>query len=327
MKTEEKYVGLAGLGYWGTNILRNLNQLGVLKAACEPDASIISRLEAGYQGVYFTDSFEELLREPSISALAIATPAATHYRLARKALLAGKDVFVEKPLALTVREGEELLAVAEGSGRILMVGHTLQYHPAVRKLKELIRAGELGKVQYIYSNRLNIGKLRTEENILWSFAPHDISVILMLLEVEPVRVTAFGGDYLNEGVFDTTLTTLEFANGVKGHIYVSWLHPYKEQRLVVVGTRAMAVFDDVIVDKLQLYPHEIEWRDGRIPIARKADCLSINIEGLEPLKVEMEHFLQCVSQRRVPLTDGREGLRVLRVLQLAEQSLARGGSG
>ncbi|HEY6008584.1 MAG TPA: Gfo/Idh/MocA family oxidoreductase, partial [Geobacteraceae bacterium] len=219
-----------------------------------------------------------------------------------------------------------LVAIARREGRILMVGHLLQYHPAVLKLKELIGTGVLGKVQYIYSNRLNIGKLRTEENILWSFAPHDISVLLMLLGEEPLRVTCFGGAYLNAQIYDTTMTTLEFRGGVKGHIFVSWLHPFKEQKLVVVGSRAMAVFDDVSAEKLLLYPHTIEWKEGRIPVAQKATHEAVPVDRGEPLKLELTHFLSCIAGRQQPRTDGEEGLRVLRILEAAERSLI-GGSG
>lgn len=202
-----------------------------------------------------------------------------------------------------------------------MVGHILQYHPAVIKLKEMLQAGDLGKIRYIYSNRLNIGKLRTEENILWSFAPHDISVILMLLDEEPIGVNAFGGDYLNAGINDTTLTTLNFANGVKGHVFVSWLHPFKEQKLIVVGSKAMAVFDDLSKEKLFLYPHKIEWRNGKIPVAQKADFQVIPCPRGEPLKLELQHFMDCVKKRKAPKTDGQEGLRVLKVLEAAENTL------
>ena len=253
----------------------------------------------------------------------IAAPAIMHFEFTRLALEAGKDVFVEKPLALTAREGEELVRLAEKNKKILMVGHILQYHPAVNRLKEIIAAGELGKIQYIYSNRLSIGKLRTEENILWSFAPHDISVILMLLEEEPIKVSAFGGYYLSQGIFDTTLTTLEFANGVKGHIFVNWLHPFKEQKLVVVGSKAMAVFDDVSAEKLYLYPHKIEWKEGKIPVAEKAEREVIPVEKAEPLKSEVQHFIDCITNRQQPKTDGWEGVRVLRILERAEKDLTR----
>lgn len=320
---EMGFIALVGIGYWGKNILRNLYEMNVLCKVCERDEAVIKTLSEDYPTISFTPYFEELLEDEAIKAIAIATPAATHYELARRALLAGKDVFVEKPLALSVREGRDLVSIAEEKRLILMVGHTLQYHPAVNRLKELIAAGQLGKIQYIYSNRLNIGKLRTEENILWSFAPHDISVMLMLVEDMPVAISAFGEDYLNKGIYDTTITTLEFPRGIKGHIYVSWLHPYKEQRLVVVGNQAMAVFDDLAEEKLCLYPHRIDWKNGKIPVAQKADYISIPTESREPLRIEMEHFVSCVRERKNPITDGKEGLRVLEVLQAAEESLAK----
>ncbi len=322
MKTE-KIIGLIGLGYWGKNILRNLYEIEALHTACDSKPHVISERQEKIPHINYTTSFEEILKEPDIKAVAIATPAVTHYELVKQTLLAGKDVFVEKPLALTVKEGEELVDLAEEENRILMVGHVLQYHPAVMRLKELISSGELGKIQYIYSNRLNIGKLRTEENILWSFAPHDISVILMLLDEEPISVSALGGDYLNNGIYDTTLTTMEFRNGVKGHIFVSWLHPYKEQKLIIVGSKAMAVFDDVSNEKLFIYPHKIEWKNGKIPIAHKADYEAVSIENGEPLKQELKHFVKCVLERKRPRTDGSEGLKVLKILESAEEGLLR----
>jgi UDP-2-acetamido-3-amino-2,3-dideoxy-glucuronate N-acetyltransferase len=312
-------VAVVGAGYWGRNLLRVFNELGVLYAICEsnPDNQNLTP----YTGIGLYTDYHELLSDIEVEAVAIATPAVMHYEMVKEALKAGKDVYVEKPLALNVKEGQEIADIAEKEKKILMVGHILRYHPAVIKLKELISSGELGRVEYIYSNRLNIGKLRTEENILWSFAPHDISVILMLLEEEPVRVSAFGGDYLNRGVYDTTLTTLEFRNGVKGHIFVSWIHPYKEQKLIVVGSKAMAVFDDVSKEKLFLYPHKIEWKNGKIPVAQKAEYQVVPLNSAEPLKEELSHFIECVSKRKKPLTDGYEGLRVLRILEMAEKSL------
>lgn len=315
-------VGLVGLGYWGKNVLRNLYELGVLHTACDTVPETLSHWANQYKTVNFTPSFNEILKNPDLKAVAIAAPAATHYGFVKTSLLADKDVFVEKPLALTVKEGQELVKLAEKKNRVLMVGHILQYHPAVIKLKEIVSSGKLGKVQYIYSNRLNIGKLRTEENILWSFAPHDISVMLMLLEKEPIKVTAFGEAYLNKNVYDTTLTTLEFRNGIKGHVFVSWLHPFKEQKLIVVGSKAMAVFDDVSEEKLFIYPHKIEWKNGKIPVAQKADYQVIPFGNGEPLKNELKHFIECVQERKQPKTDGREGLRVLKILELAENSLS-----
>jgi len=310
-----------GAGYWGKNLVRNLHQLGALRAVCDSDPSTLAAAARNHPGITVTASLDEVLADAAVGSVAVASPAATHHDVVKRALSAGKDVFVEKPLALTVREGEELVALARRNGRILMVGHLLQYHPAVLKLKEMVAAGDLGRIQYIYSNRLNIGKLRTEENILWSFAPHDISVLLFLLGEEPRAVSCTGGAYLNRDVFDTTLTALEFRDGVRGHIFVSWLHPFKEQKLVVIGSKAMAVFDDVSTEKLFLYPHSIEWRDGKVPLAHKAAHAVIAFDAGEPLKLELSHFLECVATRRQPRTDGEEGLRVLRILEAAEKSL------
>lgn len=318
----KQFIGLIGLGYWGKNIFRNLYEMRALRSACDHDEKVVSNFEKTYPaGINYKTSFIDLIKDPEIRAIAIATPSSTHYDIVKKSLIEDKDVFVEKPLSLTVKEGEELVELAEKKQKILMVGHILQYHPAIKKLKELISSGELGKIQYIYSNRLNIGKLRTEENILWSFAPHDISVILSLLEEEPVKVSAFGGDYINTGVYDTTITMLEFRNGVKGHIFVNWLHPYKEQKLIVVGSKAMAVFDDMSKEKLFLYPHKIEWKNGRIPIAQKADYQIITVEYREPLKEELNHFIECVLDRKKPKTDGHEGLKVLKILERAEKAV------
>lgn len=303
--------------------MRNLYELGVLHTACDSNRNIISEQKKIFNNINFTQSFDEVLQSKDIKAVAISTPAATHSKFVKQSLLAGKDVFVEKPLSLTVKEGQELVKIAEKENRILMVGHILQYHSAVIKLKELISSGKVGKIQYIYSNRLNIGKLRTEENILWSFAPHDISVILMFLEEEPVKIMAFGEDSINKGVYDTTMTSLEFGSGVKGHIFVSWLHPYKEQKLIVVGSEAMVVFDDLNRDKLCVYPHKIEWKEGKIPVACKADYHVVPVKNVEPLKQELKHFLECVKERKDPKTDGNEGVRVLKVLEQAEESLSQ----
>ena len=230
-------VGVVGCGYWGKNLVRNFHQLGRLRVICDVDRVSLQQLQQQYEGLEICESYDEMLRRTDIEGVVIAAPAAQHYELAKKALDAGKDVFVEKPLALDVAHAEELTHLARQNGRILMVGHLLQYHPAVQKLKSLIQEGALGKVQYIYSSRLNFGKLRTEENILWSFAPHDISAILCLLGEEPTSVAAHGGNYLNANVADVTLTSCNFASGVTAHIFVSWLHPFKEQKLVVVGDR------------------------------------------------------------------------------------------
>ncbi len=321
MDSKNKNIALIGLGYWGKNILRNLYDMGILHTACDTKADLVEERKARYPGVNYTTSVGSVMDDPAVKTVIIATPAATHYDLIKQALLNGKDVFTEKPLALRSEEGEELVSLARQRKKILMVGHILQYHPAIIRLKEMISQGDLGKIRYVYSNRLNIGKLRTEENILWSFAPHDISVILMLLDEEPVSVSASGGDYLNHGINDVTLTNLEFNNGIKGHVFVSWLHPFKEQKLIVVGSKAMAVFDDLSREKLFLYPHKIEWKNGKIPEAQKADFEIIKIGEGEPLKLELEHFIDCIKSRKDPKTDGLEGLKVLKILEIVEKSL------
>jgi len=263
-------------------------------------------------------------------AVVIATPAESHYDLALRALGAGKDVFVEKPLALTYGQGQRLVQSAGERGRILMVGHVLEYHPAILRLRELVRSRELGKVHYIYSNRLSLGKVRREENILWSFAPHDIAVILRLIDETtpagdslPFQVVACGGSYVQPNIADVTVTNLLFDNGVRAHIYVSWLHPFKEQRLVVIGSQKMASFDDV-EKKLVLYDQRIELQEGQpVPIRREGE--EVVFPGDEPLRLECLAFLEAVTTRRPPLTDGQSGLRVLKVLQAAQRSLVMNG--
>jgi len=298
---------------------------GALHTICDTNKELRGENESQFSGVRFIDSFKHLLNDPTIKAVVIATPAVYHYQMVKETLLARKHVFVEKPLALNVDHGEELVGLADEQDRILMVGHILHYHPAIEKLKELIDSGDLGKIQYIYSTRLNMGRIRSEENILWSFAPHDISVILLLLQNElPETVYATGGNYLQKHISDVTMTTMDFRSGVKAHIFVSWLHPFKEQKLVVVGDKKMAVFDDVSTEKLFLYPHRVDWV-GRIPVAYKAEVRVVPIGSGEPLKAECRHFLKCIEEKQIPKTDGNEGLRVLRVLQKSQESLNNNG--
>lgn len=317
-------VAVVGGGYWGKNLIRNFHELGSLAMICDSNEIVKSAYEKQYQNVEVCSGYGEVLNNSQIDAVVLSTPASTHYRMAKDALNFGKHVFVEKPLALVAKEGEELVSVSESKSKILMIGHILQYHKAVIKLKELIDSGELGKIRYIYSNRLSIGKIRVEENILWSFAPHDISVILMLLNEMPESVYSNGGNYLQEKVADVTITTMNFPSGVKAHIFVSWLHPFKEQKLIIVGDEKMAVFDDVSKEKLFLYNHKIKWMD-RVPIASKAEAEIVPLELTEPLKAECQHFLSCIENNTRPKTDGREGLQVLRLLNASQQSLDRKG--
>lgn len=317
-------VGVVGCGYWGKNLVRNFSELGGLAAICDNDESRLEELKRAHK-VPATADFEELLARPDIEGVVIAAPAAQHFLLAKQALLARKDVFVEKPLALRVEDGEELVQLARRQSRILMVGHLLLYHPAVIALHRMIRDGELGRIEYVSSSRLNLGRVRTEEDILWSFAPHDISAIIHLLQESPANVAAHGVSYLNHSISDVTLTILSFASGVKAHIFVSWLHPFKEQKLVIVGDRQMAVFDDTQAEtKLVLYPHRIDWID-RMPVARKMDGEIVPLSHDEPLKVECQHFLECIRDRKIPNTDGDNGLRVLKILHAASESIREHG--
>ncbi len=319
-------VAVIGTGYWGQNLVRNYAELGVLKLICDKNESILRSLKSQYPAVDTCLALNEILRRSDINGVIIATPAETHFALAREVLLAGKHVYVEKPLVLEPGEAAELIELADKQQRCLMVGHLLQYHPAFQALKEMVSLGELGRINYIYSNRLNLGKIRREENILWSFAPHDISMILALAGEEPEAVLATGGNYLHRRIADVTTMHLEFPSGLKAHIFVSWLHPFKEQKLVVVGDRKMAVFDDTKPwsEKLLLYPHEIKWEMG-MPIPEKGEPERIALTQGEPLRVECEQFLHCLATGRTPITDGREGLRVLRVLNAGQISLNENG--
>ncbi len=321
-------VAVIGSGYWGRNLVRNYYELGVLKLICDKNEMALAEFRSRYPDIDTSIALSEVLRREEVECVVLATPAETHFELARESLLAGKHVYVEKPLVLHEQQAEELISLADELGLTLMVGHLLRYHPAFRTLANLAVAGELGRINYIYSHRLNLGKIRREENILWSFAPHDISMILALAGEEPESVLATGGNYLHQRIADVTTTHLDFASGLKAHIFVSWLHPFKVQQLVVVGERKMAVFDDTRPwpEKLLLYPHEINWQD-HMPVPTKADAERVEIvdSGKEPLRLECEHFLECVCRRQPPLTDGREALRVLRVLNAGQQSLDRNG--
>lgn len=315
-------IAVIGCGYWGRNIVRNYAELGALAAICDSDLAQASAQAAQYQ--IPARSWEDILDDHAIPGVAIAAPAALHGELTAQALLAGKHVFVEKPLALDLSTARQLCALAEAQQRQLMVGHLLQYHPAFLKLQAMCRGGELGRLQYLYSNRLNFGKIRREEDILWSFAPHDISMILALVDVAPDQISAEGGFYLHNKIADVTTTHLAFPGGERAHIFVSWLHPFKEQKLVVVGDQGMAVFDDGEDwdGKLRLYRHKIDWQNG-MPVPVKADGEPVALEPAEPLRNECAHFLACIANNQTPRTDGQEGLRVLEVLAAATASLQK----
>jgi len=319
-------VAIIGSGYWGKHLVRNFHALGALAAICDKNESTLGAFRKQYPGAATCFALSDVLGRDDVTGVVIATPAEKHFIQAHEALLAGKHVYVEKPLVLNEDEAQELIGLADKRKLTLMVGHLLQYHPAFVELKQLAASGELGRINYISSHRLNLGKIRREENILWSFAPHDISMILTLAGAEPDSVMTAGGAYLHQQIADVTTTHLEFASGLKASIFVSWLHPFKEQKLVVVGDKKMAVFDDTKpwADKLLLYPHEIRW-ENNAPVPAKAEPFRLELPESEPLKLECAHFLECMATGKPPLTDGQEGLRVLRVLKASQRSMDTDG--
>jgi UDP-2-acetamido-3-amino-2,3-dideoxy-glucuronate N-acetyltransferase len=320
-------IALVGCGYWGKNLCRNFHALCALSAVVDAtqNGQATARLIA--PDAQITDSLHHVLQDDQVQGVALATPAETHAELAIQAMQSGKDVFVEKPMALTLEDAEKMKEVAEETGRILMVGHLLEYHPAVLKLREMIASGDLGKINYIYSNRLNFGKVRTEENALWSFAPHDVAVILRLIGQAPLEVSSIGGSYLTNGIADTTMSNLRFDDESRAHIFVSWLHPLKEQRLVVVGDKKMAIFNDVAPfgEKLQLYPQNVEF-DGATPLLKKEDAEFVEHADSEPLREECKHFLDCIQSRQQPLTNAQSGIDVLTILHTCQESIERNGA-
>jgi len=320
-------LAVLGAGSWGRNIVRTLAEIGNLAAVCDPSSASLEAskkmLGAKAREIRWTSRPKEILDDPGIVGVMVATPAETHYGVGVKALAAGKDLFVEKPLTVDVQEGKKLVQFSKAAGKILMVGHLLDYHPAILKLRDLIRSGELGTIRYVISHRLNLGKIRTRENALWSFAPHDISVILRIAGKMPTEVVSTGGAYVTPGIPDITLMQMHFAGGMRAHIFVSWLHPFKEQKLVVVGSKKMASFCD-ITKELILYDQRVEWKKGQ-PIPVKGDGRKVEFGQAEPLAEECRHFIECIRSRAIPRTDGRKGLEVLRLLHAAQESLATNG--
>lgn len=314
-------VALLGCGYWGKNIARTLSKSGHLAAIADYDPAVAETFAQTYECEALT--IEEVLASEDINAVAIATPASTHFAIAKSALEAGKHVFVEKPLALQLEHAKELETISRKMGRTLMVGHLLQYHPGFLKVAEMAKSGELGRLQYVYSNRLNFGKIRREEDVLWSFAPHDISMILALAGEEPEEVSAVGSFVLHGRIADTTTTHLKFSSGLAAHVFVSWLHPFKEQKLVVIGDKGMVVFDDrePLETKVAVYRGaEVNWQDG-VPSAPKVEPEYEQLPETEPLANEMQHFIDCCVSGETPRTDAAEGQRVLSVLNQAADQL------
>jgi predicted dehydrogenase len=321
-------VGLAGLGYWGPNLARNFDDLPDAELAwiCDADAGRLDSYGPRFPRARATTRFEDLLGSPELDAVAIATPVATHYRLAKQALLAGKHVFVEKPLALSGDLAEELVALAEERELVLMPGHLLLYHPGVAKLGELVDSGELGRILYVYGNRQNLGQIRRDENALWSLGAHDLSVILHLVGEEPAEAWARGESYLREGVEDVVFCYLRFPSGVVAHMHLSWLDPHKIRRITVVGDRKMAVFDDMELDrKVTVYDKAAEQRTDTYGEwrTRTGDISIPRIANDEPLRLECEHFLTLVRDRGDRLAPAHEGLAVVRTLEQLQRSLER----
>ncbi len=321
-------VGVVGLGYWGPNLARNLAAIPDCELAwlCDASEQARAKLEPSFPTARSTGEIEDLLGDGQLDAIVLATPVPTHAELAVAVAGAGKHCFVEKPLATTTVDGERAVAAAAQAGKILMVGHLLEYHPAVARLKELIDSEELGKLYYIYGNRLNLGKLRADENALWSLGAHDVSVALHLIDEEPVECVAHGASYVREGVQDVVFCYLRFRSGIVAHLHLSWLDPHKERRITVVGSRRMATFDDMLIEgKLTIYDKgfDEDTRSWGEYIARAGDTFSPRIPNLEPLRIECEHFVQCVRTGATPNSDGHSGLRVVRVLEALQRSLDR----
>jgi UDP-2-acetamido-3-amino-2,3-dideoxy-glucuronate N-acetyltransferase len=316
-------VALIGCGQWGRNIARALSALGALKLVC--DAAPETEAFARSLGADFTTDMDAALSS-DVVAVALATPAVTHATLAQKALEAGKHVYVEKPIALSTADAEATARVAQETGRILMIGHLLQYHPVFEKLLAMVRGGELGELQYLYSNRLNQGRIRTEENALWSLAPHDYSMILALAGAKATSVTASAQAAIQPAIADLAVANFEFANGLKAHVFCSWLNAYKEHRLAVTGTKGMAVFTDSAPnweDKLMFYPHAVA-TGPRGPEFKKADGQRVAVAQGEPLKAEMQHFLESVAAGTPVRTGPDEAIPVLKLLEATQQAMDSG---
>ena len=315
----KKNIAVVGCGYWGKNLVRNFSELEVLSSICDPDTEIANK----YAGQYNVknSSFIEIINDVNIKGVVLAVPAPLHASMAIEAMNKGKHVFVEKPLAMNVTEAELMITTAKKNGVKLMVGHLLQYHPIFKTIRKIVNADEIGKLNYIYSNRLSFGKIRTKEDIIWSFAPHDISMILSLAGQDPEFIITKSTSIIQKNIADTATIHMEFKSGLKSHISVSWLHPYKEHKLVVSGKSAMLVFDDTKPwnEKLALYPYEVVSSKGIINL-KKSDVKYLEVPEEEPLKNECQDFIDVVEKNIKPMTDGDEGLRVVKVLSAASKS-------
>jgi predicted dehydrogenase len=319
-------VGVVGLGYWGPNLARNFDRLpdAELTWLCDASEDALERVGAGFPSARTTSSLDDLLADDSLDAVVVATPVPTHAEIATRVLAAGKHCFVEKPLARSEQEAQGVVDAAREAGRVLMVGHLLEYHPGVERLGELVRSGELGDLRYIYSNRLNLGKHRQDENALWSLGAHDVSVILLLAGEEPYECTAMGESYVKEGVEDVVFAFMRFESGLTAHMHLSWLDPHKERRFTVVGSKRMATFDDMELErKLTVYDKgfDEDYSSYGEYIARSGDVFSPRVPNDEPLRIECRHFLDAVRDGSEPRSGGESALRVVRVLERLQRSL------
>ena len=322
---------VVGCGYWGKNLVRNFSRLSDLRVCCDTDPELRKKTAAAHPGMEIRADYDMVMNDAEIDAVILATPAPLHAEMAIAALERGKHVFVEKPLALSRGDAERMVAAAEAAGRVLMVGHLLEYHPAVNYLKQLIESGELGDVYYIYTQRVNLGKVRSDENALWSLAPHDIAIILYLLEEEPTEIMASGQAFLQEGIEDAVFVTLRFASGRVAHVHVSWLDPHKERRVTVVGSQKMAVFDDMEpMEKVRVYDKGVDRSQTEAPDyetyaellqLRIGDVLIPRIPADEPLALECQEFLRAVETGQPPRSDGADGMAVVGVLEAAQRAL------
>jgi predicted dehydrogenase len=327
-------IGQVGLGAWGRNLLRNFSNFNDcrVRLACDSDDGQCARIAEMFRGLPLTTRYDDILNDSKIEAVVIATPPAAHYQMASQALEAGKDVFIEKPLVLDIDEGKKLVTQAKRQNRILMVGHIMEYHPVSLLLKKYVEEGILGEVYYLYASRINLGKVRNIENSLWSFAPHDISLIMFLIDKFPLRVTATGAAYLQKSIEDVCFLTMHFDDKTMAHVHVSWLDPHKERKLTIVGSKKMVVFDDTRAsEKVWLFDKGVESKldystYGEYLSLRVGDITLPHVPSGEPLRLECEHFLKCVQTRNRPRSDGDDGLRVLAVLHAAQKSLEQGGS-
>ena len=327
-------VAVVGYGYWGPNLARSFLHLpeAHLVACCDLDETRLSKAQDLYPAITTTADYQSLLDNPEIDAVALATTAPTHYELTKTALAHGKHVLVEKPLTLNSDQAWELVNLAEERGRVLMVGHVFEHNPAVWKMKELIDQGEIGVPYYAYSTRVNLGRVRSHLNALWSIAPHDISILIYLLGQMPIKVSAHGATYLNRNVEDVVFIHLVFPQGITAHVHVSWLDPSKARRMTVVGSKKMIIYDDVASEgKIKIYDKGVYRKGDEIYgefqfKLHSGDIYIPKIDMSEPLRNECAHFIECIQEGKRPTTDGENGLRVVRVLEAAQRSLKAGGA-